>query len=142
MSGIRSKNTKPELAARRYLHAAGFRYRLHVKGLPGKPDIVLPKYGAVVNVHGCFWHRHQGCRNCSTPATRSAFWELKFRNTIDRDKQVTQQLLELGWRVLIVWECGLRAQPAATLEHLIHTIKNLDIPYEEIPCANNGDNRP
>jgi len=108
MSGIRGKNTKPELALRRALHAIGFRFRLHSKKLTGNPDIVLPKYRAVVFVHGCFWHRHKGCRYTTTPSTRPEFWQEKFKANVARDDAVRRMLLEDGWRVATVWECGLR----------------------------------
>lgn len=108
MAGIRGKDTKPELVLRRSLHALGFRYRLHVKGMPGKPDIVLPKHDAVILVQGCFWHRHQGCRYATTPSTRRDFWTAKFDANVARDAVVRSALLEAGWRVATVWECALR----------------------------------
>lgn len=108
MAAIRGKNTKPEMAVRRYLHAAGFRYRLHRKDLPGKPDLVLPGYKLVVFVHGCFWHRHQGCSYSTTPATRAMFWKDKFQKNMERDERNQNELLEKGWRVLIIWECGVK----------------------------------
>ena len=108
MSGIRGKNTKPELALRRALHARGFRFRLHSKKVHGQPDLVLPKYRAVVFVHGCFWHRHKGCRYATTPATRSEFWQAKFAANIARDSSVRGALLDEGWRVATIWECALR----------------------------------
>jgi len=108
MAGIRGKNTKPELALRRSLHALGLRYRLHAKGIPGKPDIVLPKHRAVIFVHGCFWHRHAGCRYATVPATRPEFWATKFDANVMRDAGVQSALRETGWRVGTVWECALR----------------------------------
>lgn len=110
MAGIRGKGTRPELAVRRALHAAGFRFRLHDTRLPGRPDIVLPRYHAVVLVHGCFWHRHEGCRLTTTPATRSEFWEAKFAGNVARDTRDEAQLAAAGWRVAVLWECGLRAK--------------------------------
>jgi DNA mismatch endonuclease (patch repair protein) len=110
MAGIRGKDTKPELALRRSLHALGFRYRLHAKGVPGKPDLVLPKHKAVVFVHGCFWHRHPGCRYASTPATRPEFWASKFSANVARDSAVRSALLQAGWRVATIWECTLRTE--------------------------------
>jgi DNA mismatch endonuclease (patch repair protein) len=107
MSGIRGRNTQPELTLRRALHRRGFRYRLHVAGLPGRPDIVFPRFRAVIQVHGCFWHRHAGCRFCTTPASNSPFWNEKFSRTVERDRITTNQLLKAGWRVAIVWECAL-----------------------------------
>ncbi|GAB4511281.1 MAG: very short patch repair endonuclease [Roseibium sp.] len=108
MSGIRGKDTKPELALRRALHARGFRFRLHSKRVHGRPDLVLPKYRAVIFVHGCFWHRHEGCRYTTIPATRPAFWQAKFDANVARDKAVRTKLIEDGWRVATVWECALR----------------------------------
>ena len=110
MAGIRGKDTKPELALRRSLHALGFRYRLHAKGIPGKPDLVLPKYKAVIFVHGCFWHRHPGCRYASTPATRPEFWASKFSANVARDSAIRAALLLAGWRVATIWECALRTE--------------------------------
>ena len=107
MSNIRGKDTKPELILRHALHARGFRYRLHVKDLPGKPDLVFPKFRAVVLVHGCFWHRHPGCAKATTPATRVEFWQEKFQANILRDKWNSERLNELGWRVHTTWECEL-----------------------------------
>ena len=108
MAGIRGWDTKPELALRRALHARGFRYRLHAKNVVGRPDLVLPKYGAVVFMHGCFWHHHEGCRYATTPATRPEFWQAKFSANVARDIAVRGTLLETGWRVATVWECALR----------------------------------
>ncbi len=108
MSSIRGKDTKPEMAVRRLLHAAGFRYRLHRKDLPGKPDLVLPKYNLVIFVHGCFWHRHPGCHYAYTPASNSDKWKAKLEGNRQRDQIQQQQLLDMGWRVLVIWECGLK----------------------------------
>jgi len=107
MSRIRSKDTKPEIVVRKALFAAGFRYRLHVKDLPGKPDIVLPKYKTAIFVHGCFWHRHEGCKRCTTPTKDREFWEKKFQRTVERDQQERIALEHAGWRVLTVWECEI-----------------------------------
>lgn len=108
MAGIRSKDTGPELALRRAMHVRGFRYRLHAKGVPGRPDLVLPKYSAVVFVHGCFWHRHAGCRYATIPSTRPEFWQTKFEANVARDSAVRGALLAAGWRVATVWECAVR----------------------------------
>lgn len=107
MSGIRGKDTKPELIIRKALHAQGLRFRLHSKGLPGKPDLVFRKYGAVIFINGCFWHAHT-CHLVKKPATNADFWRRKIAETKARDHRSTQLLLEQGWRVLIVWECALR----------------------------------
>jgi DNA mismatch endonuclease (patch repair protein) len=108
MAAIRGKNTGPELAVRRILHAMGLRFRVHRKDLPGRPDIVLPRHRTVVFVHGCFWHRHEGCRYTSTPKTRLEFWQAKFDENLARDHRNRIALEEMGWRVLVVWECELR----------------------------------
>lgn len=105
MSGIRSKDTKPEVAVRRFLHSAGLRFRLGGCGLPGRPDLVLPKWRAVVFVHGCFWHRHARCRFAYNPKSRSAFWQQKFRENMERDRRNMKDLRKLGWRPLVIWEC-------------------------------------
>ena len=115
MAGIHGKDTKPELIVRSFLHRTGLRFRLHAK-LPGKPDIVFPKYRTVVFVHGCFWHRHEGCRHATTPANNAAFWQEKFAANVRRDATVKQKLEELGWRVLIIWSCELDESRLADLE--------------------------
>ncbi len=108
MSGIGGKDTKPELLLRRGLHARGFRFRLHDKRLPGKPDLVLPKFKAAIFVHGCFWHRHEGCRYATTPSTRPEFWAEKFATNLERDARNEAAVRDLGWRIAIVWECSLK----------------------------------
>ena len=120
MAGIKGKDTKPELVLRRALHARGFRYRLHSKNVPGRPDLVFPKHHAIVFVHGCFWHRHGGCRYTTTPSTRPEFWQAKFDANVIRDAAIRSQLIETGWRVATVWECSLRKTDhlAATVELL------------------------
>lgn len=126
MSGIRGKNTKPELALRRALHARGFRFRLHSKNLFGRPDLVFPKHSAVIFVHGCFWHRHEGCRYATIPSTRQEFWQEKFEANVARDKLVRAKLLESGWRVATVWECALRKpeQVVTTAERLVSWLES------------------
>ncbi len=109
MSGIRHKNTRPEIEVRRRLHAMGFRYRLHAEGLPGRPDIVLGRYRTVIFVNGCFWHRHVGCPLAYDPKSRVEFWQTKFRANVDRDARVIDQLLNLGWMVEVIWECETRS---------------------------------
>ena len=132
MSGIQGKNTQPEMTVRRALHAAGFRYRLHVPSLPGRPDLVLPKYSAVCLIHGCYWHRHSDCPNATTPATRTGFWQQKFRANVERDERQRQQLQSMGWRVAVIWECALKPKRAdAALAHLIRWLPT-DAPTVEI----------
>lgn len=122
MSGIRGKNTKPELVVRGYLHRAGLRFRLHRRDLPGRPDITLPKYQTVVNVHGCFWHQHPGCRFAYVPASNVAFWQEKFRGNRERDTDNDRRLQRLGWRVMTIWEC--QARDEKRLRKLVATITN------------------
>jgi len=105
MSRIRGKDTKPEIIVRSMLHRMGYRFRLHRKDLPGKPDIVLPKYNTVIFVHGCFWHRHEGCKYAYTPKSRVDFWNAKFDDTVARDERNREQLKEIGWNVVTIWEC-------------------------------------
>jgi len=105
MSGIRGKNTKPELVVRRLAHALGYRFRLHGKDLPGKPDLVFPARRKAILVHGCYWHRHQGCRFCYSPKSNTVFWEQKFRRNVARDADALIKLQALGWDTLIIWEC-------------------------------------
>jgi DNA mismatch endonuclease (patch repair protein) len=114
MSGIRSRDTKPEIALRSALHAKGFRFRVHRKDLPGRPDIVLPKYNAVIEVHGCFWHGH-GCDLFRYPATNPEFWRQKIRENRIRDQRTHDALRALGWRVLTVWECATRGRTQETI---------------------------
>ena len=111
MSGIRGRDTKPEIALRRALHAWGFRFRLHVQGLPGKPDMVFPKWCAVLFVHGCYWHRHEGCQKATTPSSNTQFWEEKFVGNVSRDQRNLDLLVAGGWRVGIVWECCIGKKP-------------------------------
>lgn len=105
MSRIRSNDTKPELMVRSFLFQRGFRFRLHVKNLPGHPDIVLPKYRTVVEVRGCFWHRHPGCKKTTTPSTHVDFWQRKFTDNIARDQRIEAELRRLGWHIIVIWEC-------------------------------------
>lgn len=108
MGRIGPKDTKPELRVRKLAHHLGYRFRLHRKDLPGTPDLIFPRYGAAVFVHGCFWHRHQGCKYATTPATRRAFWETKFKRNVARDRWAIETLEEMGWKVLVIWECETR----------------------------------
>ena len=107
MSRIKSKDTTPERLVRSFLHRNGFRFRLHVKDLPGKPDIVLPKYKTAIEVRGCYWHRHEGCKDATTPSTNTEFWQKKFAENVARDKRTEQDLKALGWNVIVVWECEI-----------------------------------
>jgi DNA mismatch endonuclease, patch repair protein len=107
MSRVSSKDTKPEKIVRSFLHRSGFRFRLHMLNLPGKPDLVLAKYKTVIFVHGCFWHRHKDCKKATTPRSRKGFWEEKFRRNVIRDKENCQTLRRNGWKILVVWECEL-----------------------------------
>lgn len=115
MSGIRGKDTKPEKVVRSFLYRAGLRFRLHVGTLPGKPDIVLPKYQTVVMVNGCFWHRHKGCRYAYAPKSRKSFWAEKFSRNVERDVRNARLLRGLGWQVLVVWECQTNDERLADL---------------------------
>ncbi|MGD0785561.1 MAG: very short patch repair endonuclease [Sedimentisphaerales bacterium] len=108
MSRIRSKDTKPELLVRSILHKKGYRFRLHQKNLPGKPDIVLSKYRTCIFVQGCFWHQHKGCIDASKPKTNSSYWQTKLKRNKQRDQQNYKKLVSLGWQVIIFWECELR----------------------------------
>lgn len=108
MASIPSKNTKPEILVRKFLHSLGFRFRLHQKVCGVRPDIILPKYRACIFVHGCFWHRHADCKLASTPKTRHEFWRAKFESNISRDERVTKQLEINGWNVIVIWECTVR----------------------------------
>lgn len=108
MARVRGRNTGPELALRRALHARGLRYKLHDPALPGRPDLVFPRYRAVCFVHGCFWHRHDGCSRATTPATNQSNWERKFAANVRRDRDHRTALLAADWRVAVIWECALR----------------------------------
>lgn len=132
MSGIRGKNTRPEMLLRRALHARGFRFRLHRADLPGKPDLVLPRFQAVILVHGCFWHRHPGCRLATTPATRPEFWRDKFAGTVERDARNLEALSSLGWRVGTVWECSLKKMDPDLLVEQVSSWLEGDVQQFEI----------
>jgi DNA mismatch endonuclease, patch repair protein len=108
MARIRSGNTRPEMVVRKLLHGMGYRYRLHVSLLPGTPDLVFPSRRCILLVHGCYWHRHRGCRFAFTPKSHTDFWMQKFEKNVDRDSRVIEQLRENGWRVLVVWGCETR----------------------------------
>lgn len=105
MSRIGPRDTVPELAVRSMAHRMGFRFRVHQKELPGRPDLVFARHRLVVFVHGCFWHRHKGCANATMPKTRPEFWQSKFNGNVERDRRNCRQLVRLGWRILVIWEC-------------------------------------
>ncbi|BCA30458.1 hypothetical protein PtoMrB4_44350 [Metapseudomonas otitidis] len=130
MAGIRGSNTSPEMKVRRLLHRHGFRYRLHQKNLPGRPDLVLSRYRVCIFVHGCFWHRHPGCRYATTPKTRPEFWQAKFEQNVARDAKVKAELLVLGWRVIELWECGIRG-PESGMEWLLSAVRDCN---QKIVC--------
>jgi len=108
MSRIRSKNTKPEIIVRSLLHRMGYRFRLHQKKLPGTPDIVLRKYKTVIFVNGCYWHRHKGCKRCTTPSENQDYWLPKFERRIQKDRENIRELKKLGWKIIVVWECEIK----------------------------------
>jgi DNA mismatch endonuclease (patch repair protein) len=122
MSRIRNKDTKPEVLVRRFLHSEGFRYKLHDKKLPGKPDLVLPKYKTVIFIHGCFWHGHEGCRYYVIPKTRTEWWVNKINGNIANDLNAEMTLKQQGWKVLTIWECQLKSCLAKTLQNLLQQL--------------------
>jgi len=126
MSRIKGKDTKPEMKVRSYLFRQGFRFRKNDKRYPGKPDIVLPMYKTVVFVHGCFWHRHPGCKDATTPKTRTEFWMEKLSKNVANDRKNVDALKELGFRVIIVWECEIEKEFASTMDRLVSMIKEAD----------------
>lgn len=132
MSKILSKNTKSELTLRKALFAKGFRYRVNDKKLPGKPDIVLPKYKTVIFVHGCFWHKHEACKYAYTPKSNTEFWIDKITSNVERDKTNTEKLSVAGWKVIIVWECEVRHtykhDISALIDKLTNTILEISSP--------------
>lgn len=123
MAGIRGSNTRPEVKVRRILHRHGFRYRLHQRNLPGRPDIVLSRYRVCIFVHGCFWHRHLGCHYATTPKTNEDFWRIKLEQNVARDAQNKEILLASGWRVFELWECGIR-RPEAEMLWILDAIRD------------------
>jgi DNA mismatch endonuclease (patch repair protein) len=123
MSMIRSKDTRPEIIVRKFLHANGFRFRLHDKRLSGKPDIVLPKYKAVIFVHGCFWHGHDDCKYFVVPKTRTVWWLNKINKTKERDLNKIDELKDLDWNIFIVWECELKLNPERRLNILVEALR-------------------
>ena len=142
MPRIRGKDTKPEILVRKGLHARGFRFRLQDRGLPGRPDIVLPKYGVAIMVNGCFWHGHEGCGLFVMPKSRTEYWHAKIIRNQERDKRVKQKLASMGWHSITIWECQLKPSSRdMTLESLAYTLnriflqnhgaKGYDIPVQE-----------
>lgn len=122
MARVKSRDTQPELVVRRLLHRMGYRFRLHRKEIPGRPDIVLPKYRKVIFVHGCFWHGHQGCCRAARPASNSDFWKNKLSGNMERDRKNLSELKKQGWGVLVVWQCELK--DAVDLEHKLTVFLN------------------
>lgn len=125
MSRIRGRDTIPERKLRSCLHRSGFRFRVHETKLPGKPDIVLPKYRTVIFVHGCFWHRHEDCKHAATPKSNQAFWLEKFHATRNRDKRNSKALKNLGWQVIIVWECDIKTDAGKTARRVGHHLQEV-----------------
>ena len=127
MSQIKGKDTKIEVEVRKYLFSKGYRFRKNDKRYPGKPDIVLPKYHVAIFVHGCFWHRHEGCKDATTPKTRTEFWLEKFDKNVKNDQIKQEKLRELGWKVIVIWECEIKKDLIKTMEWLEQEIKYHDI---------------
>lgn len=126
MSRIKGKDTKPEMLVRKFLHANGYRYRLHVKDMPGKPDIVLPKYKTVIFVHGCFWHGHENCKYFTIPKTKSEWWEAKISGNIANDIKAMDMLIQSGWQIITIWTCELKPKThEQTLNKLIKQLSSL-----------------
>lgn len=127
MSRIKGKDTKIEVEVRKYLFSKGYRFRKNDKRYPGKPDIVLPKYHVAIFVHGCFWHRHEGCKDATIPKTRTEFWLEKFDKNVKNDQIKQEKLRELGWKVIVIWECEIKKDLIKTMEWLEQEIKYHDI---------------
>jgi len=123
MAAIKAKNTKPEMLVRKFLHANGYRYKLHDKSLPGKPDIVLPKYKTVIFVHGCYWHGHKNCKYFVVPKTRTEWWLNKINGNIANDAKAAKALKKEGWKIITIWECGLK--PAKVEQTLKSVLKKI-----------------
>ncbi|MGI6100030.1 MAG: DNA mismatch endonuclease Vsr [Lentisphaerae bacterium] len=135
MARIRSRDTKPELVVRSLLHRCGVRFSLRRRDLPGKPDIVLPKYKTVIFVHGCFWHRHAGCRLASEPKSRQEFWQAKFEANVARDRRNQRALKEAGWRVIVLWECEVMRDPLGVVQGVLELLRPAGKPinYDALP---------
>ena len=136
MSRVRQKDTTPEILTRKALHRLGYRFRLHRKDLPGRPDIVLPRHDAVVFVHGCFWHRHKGCKLAYPVKSNKAFWNKKFADNTRRDREACRKLSELGWNVIVVWECLTRSASKHELGILLESAIRSDRKFIEFPPSN------
>lgn len=137
MRAVPRKDSKPEMAARKALHHLGYRFRLHRADLPGTPDVVLPKHGVAIFIHGCFWHRHSGCRLVSSPRTRAEFWQAKFDRNVQRDALAERALQALGWRVLVIWECETRN--SALLSELLERKLTRCLPNLDPGCSNTAE---
>lgn len=124
MSRIHGTDTSIEVMVRKHLFSKGFRYRKNVKDLPGKPDIVLPKYKTVIFVHGCFWHRHEGCKYATTPSSNSEYWQTKFRKNTENDKKHVQELSALGWKVITIWECEIKKSFEETMDRVTDKLRS------------------
>ncbi len=132
MARIRGKNTGPERAVRALLHRAGYRFRLHASNLPGKPDIVLPRFRTVVFVHGCFWHRHAGCKVATMPKSHRRFWTEKFTRNVANDRKHRRRLRRMGWRVVTIWACGLK-RPERVLAQIERALRPRTRRYVMVP---------
>lgn len=139
MSRIHGRDTKPELIIRTLLHRAGYRFKIGDKTLPGRPDIVLPRHGLAIFVHGCFWHRHSNCKLASTPKTNRRYWREKFANNQRKDARAKRQLNALGWRVLTLWECRIMKAPEATLNRILKKLESNADAYEYALDASRQD---
>jgi DNA mismatch endonuclease (patch repair protein) len=135
MAAVKSEDTTPELLVRRFVHGLGYRYRLHVRSLPGTPDLVFPRLRKIINVNGCFWHMH-GCARCRVPSSRRAYWIAKMRRNAARDKRTQRELRRAGWRVMVVWECQIIAMPKERLRAKIVAFleKNSPLPARRKRC--------
>jgi DNA mismatch endonuclease, patch repair protein len=138
MSRIKGRDTKPEKLVRSLLHRLGYRFRVHRQDLPGRPDIILPKYTTVIFVHGCFWHRHRGCKYAYIPKSRQDFWESKFRQNVERDSRKELQIKKMGWNVILVWECQLRDIKKLT-DRLNKQLKGPLAAYNKMDCGSHAE---
>lgn len=126
MQAIKGKNTRPEIILRSSLHRLGYRFRIHYRDLPGRPDIVMPKHKTVIDVRGCFWHRHEGCNKSTMPGTNIRFWKEKFQRTVERDRINRKKLESLGWNVIVVWECEIPRCPEKREEFARRLMENVE----------------